>query len=227
MAQLTEADHVLAALLALLSLCLAFQRHPNGPDLRRLFYIAGTLTGTGIAAIVLILWSISGRSIADLGLRDWWGDPAVAIAASAGWAAALLIVLAAIAKGAFRERLRPLYRRYEDYMPRTRGQLAASWLTATAAAVGEEIAYRGFLLWYGTMLAGLPLSFIGTSLLFGIAHGYQSRWGILFATIMGLLLGALYLASASLLLVIWVHATYNMASFTTGLVLLRDESTSG
>ena len=223
---MTGADHVLAALLALLSLSLAFQKPLDAVDARRAFYIAGAVTGTGIGAAVLFFWSLGGRRIADLGLHDWWGEPAITIAAAAGWALALLLALTAIKKGAFRDRLRSLYRRYENYMPRRRGELAASWLTATAAGAGEEIAYRGFLLWYGAALVGLPLSFVGTSLLFGLAHGYQSRFGILFATLMGLLLGALYLASGSLLLVIWVHATYNIASFSTGFILLRDGSTS-
>ena len=224
---MTESDHVLAILLALLSLGLAFQKPPQAWDVRRAFYIAGAATGTAIGFLVLFFWSLAGRAIADLGLHDWWGEHPVTIALAAGWALLLLVVLAAIGKGAFRARLRALYRRYDDYMPRTRNELAASWMTAIAAGAGEEIAYRGFLLWYGAGLFGVPIAYLGTSLLFGLAHGYQSRFGILFATIMGLLLGGLYLASGSLLLVIWIHATYNMASFTTGLILLRDGSTSG
>jgi hypothetical protein len=38
----------------------------------------------------------------------------------------------------------------------------------------------------------------------------------------GLVLGAAYLASGSLLLVIWMHASYNVASFTLGYRLLRE-----
>ena len=133
MRELTEADHILAALLALLSLSLAFQKPPRGLDLRRAFYIAGAVTGTGIGAAVLFFWSLSGRRIGDLGLHDWWGEPPLTIAAALGWGLILLLVLGAIAKGAFRERLRAIYRRYDDYMPRTRRELAASWVTATAA----------------------------------------------------------------------------------------------
>ena len=223
---MTEFDHVLAALLALLSLVLIFQKPPQAPDVRRPFYIAGALTGAMIAALVLFIWWFGGRRIADLGLYDWWGDLSVTLSAAAAWGLLLLLALTLNGRGLFRERLRALYRRYEPYMPRTRGELAASWLTSTAAGCGEEIAYRGFLLWYGATLIGLPLSLIGTSLLFGIAHGYQSRFGMVFATIMGLLVGILYMASGSLLLVMWVHSTYNMASFATGMILLRDESTS-
>jgi membrane protease YdiL (CAAX protease family) len=108
-------------------------------------------------------------------------------------------------------------------MPRTGGELAAALGVSATAGFGEELVYRGFLLWYGTMLVGLPASVIATSLLFGIAHGYQSRFGVIFSTIAGLTLAGAYLASGSLLLVMWMHATYDMWSFTVGRLVLSRE----
>ena len=66
----------------------------------------------------------------------------------------------------------------------------------------------------------MPLAVLATSLVFGLAHGYQAKFGMLFATVAGLILAGAYLATESLLLAVWMHATYNLASFTLGYRLL-------
>jgi hypothetical protein len=122
-----------------------------------------------------------------------------------------------------RPRLLKIYRDYETLFPRSRSELAGSWIASVAAGGGEEIVYRGFLLWYGAMLAGPLAGLVGSSILFGFAHGYQRRFGIFFATLAGALLGSVYLLSGSLALVMWMHATYNIATFTLGRHLLAQD----
>lgn len=80
--------------------------------------------------------------------------------------------------------LERLYGRYAWLMPRSRGELAGSWATSAAVGAGEEIAYRGILLWYGAALVG-PVGGLASSLLSGAAHGYQRRFGTVFAAAPG------------------------------------------
>jgi len=225
-ATLGTGDHFVAAGLVLLSIALMFQKLPDIPDIRRHFYVAGAATGTFLAAWVLLMWALGGRPLARFGLRSWGGEPAVTVATALGWGAFLLIVLALLKRGWLRERLGKIHGRYEQLMPRTRSELWASWGTSLAAGTGEEIAYRGFLLWYASAFAGVPLAVAAVTLLFGISHGYQSRFGMIFATLAGLLLAGIYLASGSLLLAIWIHATYNMSSFAAGRITLSSDRTA-
>jgi hypothetical protein len=136
------------------------------------------------------------------------------------WALGLAAELDAIRRGRHRARLEPVYRHYSYIMPRNGRELAQSWAVSVAAGAGEEIAFRGFLLWYGAGLIGPGPALLATSLLFGAAHSYQKRIGMVFATLAGLVLGIVYLASGSLVLVMWMHASWNMASFTAGRFLL-------
>jgi membrane protease YdiL (CAAX protease family) len=139
----------------------------------------------------------------------------------------LRAALLAVRRGVLRGPLIRLYRRYDYIMPRGRRELGASWAVSIAAGVGEEIAFRGFLLFYCIALVGLPAGLLVTSLLFGAAHSYQRVFGMVFATLAGLLLGAAFLASGSLLLVMWMHATWNMASFAVGYALRASTGEEG
>jgi membrane protease YdiL (CAAX protease family) len=226
---MTEVDHFFAAAIAVMTLGLLFRKAPPPtPDSRGSFYLSAAATGAVLGAVVLLLWHFQERSIHDLGLYGWAGYPTLATAGAVGWVLLLILAYALVKQGHFREGLERIYEKYEQIMPRTRGELTAALGVSTTAGFGEELVFRGFLLWYGTLLVGLPASVIGTSLLFGIAHGYQSRFGVIFASIAGLVLAGAYLASGSLLLVMWMHATYDMWSFTTArLVLSRKEAREG
>jgi membrane protease YdiL (CAAX protease family) len=63
--------------------------------------------------------------------------------------------------------------------------LLLSW---TLAAVGEEVAYRGYLQTrmrqlFGSGTGGLIAAIVATSVLFGIAHTYQGVIGIIIVTL--------------------------------------------
>lgn len=223
---MTEVDHVFAAAIALMTLSLLFRKAPPpAPDSRRSFYLSSAATGAFFGAIVLLLWPLEGRALQDFGLFDWVGNPMPGIAGAIAWLLLLIIAFALVKKGQFRRELERIYGKYEQLMPRTQRELLAAWGVSTTAGVGEELIFRGYLLWYGTILAGLPASVIGTSLLFGIAHGYQSRFGVIFASLAGLMLAGAYVASGSLVLAMFIHATYDMWSFTVGrLALARRDS---
>jgi len=66
--------------------------------------------------------------------------------------------------------------------------LALSW---TLAAVGEELAYRGYLQTriaqlFGSRQSGLVVSVLASSVLFGIAHTEQGLVGVAIVTIDGI-----------------------------------------
>lgn len=187
---------------------------------RTAFFKAGAITGVGIAAAVLLAWSVSGRPLGEFGLFGWAGEPTLAASIAAGWPIALLVALW-LCSGPFRATALAYYRSYEHLMPHGRRELAPAYAAGTLAAVGEEIAFRGFLIWYFEALAGLGAALLISSVVFGIAHGYLGRLGMAFAAIAGLVLGTAYLLSQSLLLAMWMHASYNVASFTLGYRLLR------
>jgi membrane protease YdiL (CAAX protease family) len=70
----------------------------------------------------------------------------------------------------------------------------------TIVAFGEEMVFRGYLMnriadLVGRSRTGWASALIGSSLIFGLAHGYQGLAGIISTAEVGLLLGILYLIS--------------------------------
>lgn len=75
----------------------------------------------------------------------------------------------------------------------------------------EEAVFRGFLMTEiakvaGTGIWGLAINVVFTSLVFGLAHGYQSRAGILSTGVVGVLLAIIFvLSDFNLWLAIFTH----------------------
>lgn len=222
------ADHLLAAALAALSLALASGKlTQRSVEDRASFYKSAIASSLALPIAGIALWVASGRQLESFGMFGWLGNGRMTLALGTAWIAMLAVYVVVVGCGVLREHLRPIYTRLAGLMPTNRRELAASWVVSTFAGCGEEIVYRGFLLWYVSSIIGVPGALVIVSLLFGAAHGYQSRWGMTFASLAGLVLGGIYLASGSLLLVMWAHATYNMASFFIGgMIVLRDQECS-
>jgi len=88
---------------------------------------------------------------------------------------------------------------------------------AVTAGVCEEFLYRGFAM--GALArVGLPAwaVVILTSLLFGLAHAYQGRGGILGTFVMGILLGVVRLLYDTLVPVIMMHAVMDLVAGIAG-----------
>lgn len=79
---------------------------------------------------------------------------------------------------------------------------------ALAAGVGEELLFRGVLQAGLVAVSGPVVALIVASLLFGLAHALTPSYFVL-ATLMGLYLGGVYLATGNLLVVILVHFFYD------------------
>ena len=81
-----------------------------------------------------------------------------------------------------------------------------------SAGIGEELFFRGLLQeglarWIGGPL-GVCLALVVASLLFGLLHAINSAYVVL-ASVMGFVLGGLWLVSGNLLVPIAMHAVYD------------------
>lgn len=98
-------------------------------------------------------------------------------------------------------------------LPRTRGELKYGAGLSLNAGVVEELLFR---LGMPALLFGITgngvLAFVIASVLFGLLHIYQKVWGVLGATILGLVFSALYLVTGSIWVVIVVHAIVDLRS---------------
>lgn len=220
-----EIDHIVAGAILLVSVVQAFadpEKLKQAP--RMAFFKAGAATGLGMGLLVLLMWHLAGRPIEEFGLLSWFGREPLAAALAAVLWPLLLASAAWLLLNRYRSAVADFYSGYGHLMPHSRHELPLAYGTAGVAGFGEEVAYRGFMIWYLSALAGPATALVASSLIFGLAHGYQGRIGIAFATIAGLVLASVYLLSGSLLLVLWMHASYNIASFTVGYRLLQGQA---
>lgn len=98
-------------------------------------------------------------------------------------------------------------------LPRTRGELKYGAGLSINAGVVEELLFR---LGIPALLFGITgngaLAFVVASILFGLLHVYQKFWGVLGATILGLVFSLVYLLTGSIWVVIVAHALVDLRS---------------
>ena len=82
-------------------------------------------------------------------------------------------------------------------------------LSSAMGAVAEEVVWRGYSWWYATQLAGPWAALAATSLLFGLFHIGQGRRPAAFATVMGVILGLLRIATGGLWISMALHIAQN------------------
>ena len=109
---------------------------------------------------------------------------------------------------------------YEDLqgnLPMLLGLLALSW---SLAAVGEELAYRGYLqarlrAVFGSGAAGLVVAVVGSSVLFGIAHSEQGLVGAVTIALDGIAFSCLRYRYKTLWASVLAHGFNNTLGFLT------------
>jgi membrane protease YdiL (CAAX protease family) len=109
-------------------------------------------------------------------------------------------------------------------LPRTGTEkLVFAWLSL-AAGVGEELAYRGFLVPALALLLGSPWgAAVASSVVFGALHAYQGWLGMVRTGVLGLLLAASLIVSGSLWPAILAHAILDLlAGLVLGEPLVRE-----
>lgn len=102
-------------------------------------------------------------------------------------------------------------------LPKTRREKVFFAFLSLAAGLGEELAYRGFLIPILALLLGNDWgAAVASSAFFGVLHAYQGWLGMVRTGLLGLLLAASLLLSGSLWPAIFAHAILDLLG---GLVL--------
>ncbi|MCZ6806715.1 MAG: CPBP family intramembrane metalloprotease [Deltaproteobacteria bacterium] len=115
-----------------------------------------------------------------------------------------------------------LARRYELLTPTTWwGGMSALVAFVLVPPVTEELVFRGWLLPMLQGRYGTPAALVWSSVLFGIVHGEPGA--ILYATLGGLVLGAVALRTKSTLASIALHAGINAAPLLLPVAVVRIE----
>ena len=122
----------------------------------------------------------------------------------------------------------PLQAIAERILPQTAVELPPYLALAITAGLCEEFLYRGFAM---AALASTGLSarlvVLVSSILFGLAHSYQGRGGIVMTFVVGLLLGASRLAYNSMVPAVFWHSAIDIVAGVGGRRYLRPKTVIG
>ena len=120
----------------------------------------------------------------------------------------------------------PLQAIAERILPQTAVEFPPYFALAVTAGLCEEFLYRGFAM-AALAHAGLSawLVVLVSSVLFGLAHSYQGRGGIVMTFVVGLVLGASRLAYNSLVPAVFWHSAVDVVAGVAGRRYLRRSGT--
>jgi len=201
------------------------KREGGAALVREYRYTLVWLLGLGLAAMAL--WQIAGRDWAAMGFAAP-GSSGIATGIAAGAFAGLALrplIVAFSAKAA--AGMRRQFGELEAFLPRTGQQLRWGLLVSVFAGLFEEIAYRGYLMaYFGTWLDQWG-ALAASSLLFGLAHAYQGKWGVPVTALLGALFGWVYIETGSLLLPILLHIAVDVSAMVTAWIVLHTRAEAG
>ena len=167
-----------------------------------------------LAAVLLALWASQGRAWSALGLVPRATPAPLIVAAALG--VLVLVVLVqrrrALASAAALAGIRKRMWSLERMLPHTRHELRWFLLLSATAGVCEELLYRGFLIWYLGHWLGPYAGGLAAAIVFGAGHSYQGGRGMLTTALVGVVLGAVYLATGSIYSCMLIHALTDMHS---------------
>lgn len=164
------------------------------------------------AAVLGVVWIITGRSAAQLG---------IVIPGGLGFFIAAALAVAAIGflgfqsravriRADLQEQIRTAAAPLQWFLPATPAEMRRfTWVGLTAGTV-EELVYRGYLMWVVAQFAPMWVALVGSALAFGIAHSYQGLAGFAKTAGVGLVLGGLYWLSGSLWVPMILHASFDL-----------------
>lgn len=91
------------------------------------------------------------------------------------------------------------------FLPQDDRDLKSFYGISVTAGIVEEIVFRGFVLWYLSLVMPLLGAVLVSSIAFGLGHSYQGVGGMFRTGIAGLVLGTFYVVSGSIWLPIIAH----------------------
>jgi membrane protease YdiL (CAAX protease family) len=100
---------------------------------------------------------------------------------------------------------------------------------ALTAGVCEEFLYRGWLLnLMGAVTGSLWAALLGSSIVFGLAHLYQGRNGVIGASVLGIVFGTVFITSGSLFPGQALHALMDLKNgLALGKISVKPEPAPG
>jgi len=107
------------------------------------------------------------------------------------------------------------------FLPHNRRDFRNFVAVSITAGIVEEIAYRGFVLWYLALFMPLWTAVIVSSVVFGLGHSYQGATGALRCGLVGLAFAALYVITGSIWLPIIAHALLDILQGAMVFEMLR------
>ncbi len=100
---------------------------------------------------------------------------------------------------------------FPDVKPAVRSDLLPAVLLSISAGVSEEAFFRLFVPLLVALVSGSALlGFVAATLLFGAVHRYQGTRGVIATTLVGAVLGYVYLASGALWLAMLFHIVIDL-----------------
>jgi len=127
--------------------------------------------------------------------------------------AILLPAVLALSNEKIRSKAAKAAKKLAFLLPSTMDERRWWWVVCITAGICEEVVYRGFLLRYLHVLPfhlSLTWALVASSVIFGIAHLYQGVGGAVQTSLIGFVLGAMFLVTGNLLLPIVAHAVLDL-----------------
>ena len=198
--------------------------------LKRSLYLSNSISLLVMAGIVLLAWWWLGRPWSELGFRwplsgSW--QPGLIGAAIFSVAYMLDVWLETRTPQAL-AKTKAHWRMHTPFMPDKKREVHLFYSVAFSAAVGEEIVFRGFFIFYFLQFfaassfaswwaIGIP------SVIFALAHYYQGWKSMLKIGLLSLIFGWLLVITKSLLIPIILHFLVDVAGGYLGPWLWKDE----
>jgi len=175
------------------------------------FYQLVLVGQLGMVLVVLVIGRLGGITSAAFGLAE----PALSTPMTIALAAFLvsLVVSSLVLRHTGDRPLRRLLKMAGPLLPVSTAERLLFAVVAVGAGMAEELAFRGFLLFYfATFLPGLgvPLAVLASSAAFGLGHLYQGVRGVALTAAIGLFMAALYVLSGSLVVPMVMHAALDL-----------------
>lgn len=191
---------------------------------RTLAYARTMLSWWLISFAMGLIWVRMERPAAALGLTIP-GD-------ARSWAGVALCVLALAYAVAQRhllqqmtpeklERIRNSFGRTAVVLPRTPIEYRLFLAVSITAGICEELLYRGYFFAMTSHWLTLAGAAIVSAIVFGLGHAYQGWKGVVKTAIVGLVLGAIYIGTGSLVWPMILHALIDVQGGTVGYKVLR------
>ena len=215
-------DHVLAAIFTFVlpvRALLAFRRlQQSGPEQqlerRRSAYRVAMLMQWSLVVAVLALWFVQQRRWVALGLELRWTPGLMGVLFGLTLITILLLRQRAgvVQDDDTLQAVRKRMSRLEALLPHNPEEFRRFAGLGITAGIGEELFYRGFLIWYLSQWMDVLAAAVVSSLIFGVGHAYQGTKGIVQTTLLGAFLAAVYLVSGSIYPSMVIHALMDLHS---------------